>query len=587
MGARHIEAFLRRHPDICNLVVQVQAGTEHFTAPAQAASTGNIFANKLKQSLVNSFMFWREEIASREYRLSNLSAGMFIMRNKSFFRKPIIGSGASIAVLVLGFASSAHASVLQFDLVNQLSIAGEALDKAPGAADGSTPNQNRLGGFGSDLFYDDSNKVWYGLVDRGPGGGLIPFETRVEKFTMDVNASNGAISNFQLLDTIKFRNASGAYNGLNPGLLNGDKSVLGNSFDPEGLVVNKSNGHFYVADEYGPSVIEFDQTGSFVRQFTTPANLIATQPDGPDAGSDPDLNYVDGRPTITKGRQDNRGFEGLTISNDGSKMYAVLQDPLVNEGTSTLGVEQTQGRRSRNVRIVEFDTATGDATKQVIYQLESLADINDRTPGAGANDFTANQQGRSIGVSAILALGDGKFLVLERDNRGIGVDPTVNALPVGSKRIYQIDISNATDVSAISLAGNNNLPAGVVPVTKTLYIDIQAQLIAKGLPIFEKYESLMFGPSLANGQRTLMIASDNDVSVTQSGSGAQFDVCRNPTTGAYTYNNAFGGGCPAGSFLIPSTILSFAEVPEPVTGALLMGGVGAMAWMRRRKRAGA
>ncbi len=506
------------------------------------------------------------------------------MFKSSVMGKSIYANAVSAAALVLTMAVPAQAWAAPYKFVNQLNIAGNALDLAPGAPDGTTPNQNRLGGFGSDLFYDNANNVWYGLVDRGPGGGLIEFETRVEKFRMDVNPSSGAISNFQLLDTIKFSNASGAYNGLNPGLLNGNKSVLGNSLDPEGLVVNKTNGHFFVADEYGPSVIEFDHTGSFVRQFTTPANLIPTQPDGPDAGTAPDLNYVDGRPTITKGRQDNRGFEGLTISDDGSKMYAVLQDPLVNEGTAAEGTEQTEGRRSRNVRIVEFDVATGEATKQVIYQLEARADINARTPGTGVNDFSATQQGRSIGVSAILAMGGDKFLILERDNRGIGVDPENNALPIGSKRIYQIDISGATDVSAISLAGSNNLPAGVTPVSKTLYIDIQAALLAANLPVFEKYEGLMFGPTLGNGRRSLMVASDNDVSVTQTGSGEQFDVCRNPSTGVYTYDNVFGGGCPAGSFLIPSTILSFAQVPEPFTSALLLTGLGGIAWFRRRKQ---
>lgn len=34
------------------------------------------------------------------------------------------------------------------------------------------------------------------------------------------------------------------------------------------------NGHYLVADEYGPSIYEFDATGKQVRAFTTPANLI-------------------------------------------------------------------------------------------------------------------------------------------------------------------------------------------------------------------------------------------------------------------------------------------------------------------------
>ena len=41
--------------------------------------------------------------------------------------------------------------------------------------------------------------------------------------------------------------------------------------------------------------------------------------------------------------------------------------------------------------------------------------------------------------------------MLERDNRGIGVDDPIGARAVGSKRIYKINITGATDVTAISL----------------------------------------------------------------------------------------------------------------------------------------
>jgi len=487
------------------------------------------------------------------------------MRTLSIYRKSIKLSAVGVAALALGFSQAAQASI-QF--VNQLQIDGDATD----FGGGSTPNENRLGGFGSDLFYDGANNVWYGLVDRGPGGGVISYETRIQKFSLDINPTSGAVSNFNLLNTIKFRDSNGAaYNGLNPGLLNGDKAVLGNSFDPEGLAINKSNGHFYVSDEYGPSVVEFDQTGNFVRKFMTPENLIPTQPDGADADTAPDLNYVDGRPTITNGRQDNRGFEGLTASPDGSKLYAVLQDPLVNEGASN------DGRRSQNVRIVEFDTATGEATKQVIYQLESRNDINDRIPGT-ANDFSATNQGRSIGVSSILALNAHEFLVLERDNRGTGVEDPAGAIPVGSKRIYKIDITGATDVSAISLAGSNALPGGVTPVSKQLYLDIQAALIAAGLSAVEKIEGLAFGPDIAGG-RSLLLASDNDFSVTQTGAGTQFDVCSDGS------QVALGAGCANGASLLPSVFYAFSVVPEPVTGMLFLSGFGGLLMMRRGKQA--
>ncbi len=294
------------------------------------------------------------------------------------------------------------------------------------------------------------------------------------------------------------------FNGLNPGLLNGSKETLGLSQDPEGIAIAR-NGNYYVSDEYGPSVREFRRDGTLLRTFTPPENLISKQ-------TGVTVNYVDGRPTIVNGRQDNRGFEGLAISPDGTKLYAMLQDPLVNEGSSS------DGRRSRNLRMVEFDVATGTQTRQLTYQLESIADINDRIPGT-ASDFGATNQGRSMGISAVVALYDHQFLVIERDNRGYGSDTTTDDAPVGSKRVYLIDITGASDVKAISFANTNDLPAGVVAVAKTLYLDIQAALVANGVIIPEKIEGLAIGPQLDDGSYLMLTGSDNDFSVTQTGIG--------------------------------------------------------------------
>ena len=76
----------------------------------------------------------------------------------------------------------------------------------------------------------------------------------------------------------------------------------------------------------------------------------------------------------------------------------------------------------------------------------------------------------------IIALDATRFLVLERDNRGMGIENSPapdNSGRVGSKRVFVIDITGATDVSSISLAGTNTLPANVTPFNKTLFFDIQ------------------------------------------------------------------------------------------------------------------
>ncbi|MGO4779812.1 esterase-like activity of phytase family protein, partial [Lysobacter sp. 2RAB21] len=127
-----------------------------------------------------------------------------------------------------------------------------------------------------------------------------------------------------------------------------------------------------------------------------------------------------------------------------------------------------------------------------------------------ADDFSATNQGRSIGLSAIHALSDSEFLVLERDNRGLGVE--VTAAPL-HKRVYRISLRGASNVAERSLAGSDDLPADVRAVGKAPELDILAALRDAGArDIPEKLEGLAIGPRLRNGKHLVLIGSDNDYS---------------------------------------------------------------------------
>ena len=119
--------------------------------------------------------------------------------------------------------------------------------------------------------------------------------------------------------------------------------------------------------------------------------------------------------------------------------------------------------------------------------------------------------------------------MLERDNRGIGVDDPAGANVVGSKRVYKIDIAGATDVAARVLPSDGNLAAAVpiVPVTKSpdVFIDLAANTLLPNGKQAEKWEGLTIGPRLLGGAHLILAGNDNDYSVTQQAGGdEQFDV---------------------------------------------------------------
>ncbi|WP_199873245.1 esterase-like activity of phytase family protein [Ideonella sp. A 288] len=413
-------------------------------------------------------------------------------------------TAAAVAALFLCTASARAEPVF----VNGLVLDGASLD----ASGGTAVNDGRLGFF-SDIHYDRERNEWWALSDRGPGGGTLPYETRVHRFKLDVNPHSGEISNFQVLKTLIFRRGGSPLDGISPAV----GAPLGLALDPEGIAVHPETGHLLVSDEYGPSLLEFNRHGQLVRRYPTPTNLL---PRDAVTGA---VNHASDAGN-TAGKRTNRGFEGLAISPDGRTVYAMLQSAMLDEGAGNGTVN----------RIVAFDTRTARPLVQYAYRMEG------------------SSQGR--GISALVALNDREFLVLERNNRGLGVDANL-ASP--NKKVYRIDLTGATDVSALNLA---TAPAGsYTPVTKSAvpWLDLassgalaHASLAALGGVSPEKWEGLAIGPRLKDGSHLVLAGTDNDYSVTQNGTGVQFDV----------YVKALGNGaasriqCDIGSFNRCSTV---------------------------------
>jgi hypothetical protein len=373
--------------------------------------------------------------------------------------------------LLVSLTVAVAAGQAQPVFVNGLALSGDLQDKAH-------ESRFRVGYF-SDIYYDPNRNEWWALSDRGPGGGVLPYGTRVQRFTVDIHPVTGTISRFRIVETVEFRNKLGEpLDGIAPGNAL-DASNLGNSLDPEGLVVHPATGNLLVSDEYGPSLYEFQRDGTLVRAFKIPENLKPITADG---------SYNFDGDGLT-GRRTNRGFEGLAISPDGAFVYAMLQSAMVNEG----------GSNGFCNRIVKFDAVTGTAVAQFAYQMDG------------------SSQGR--GISALVAVNADDFLVLERNNRGIGVG--AEATPP-NKKVFRISLAGATDVSGQTLS-NASCPS--VTKNPTPFLDLGANTLPElGNRVPEKWEGLAIGPRLSTGSYVVLAGTDNDYSVTQNASGTQFDV---------------------------------------------------------------
>ena len=81
-----------------------------------------------------------------------------------------------------------------------------------------------------------------------------------------------------------------------------------------------------------------------------------------------------------------------------------------------------------------------------------------------------------------------------------------------SRRLYNIDITNAPDVSAVESLPREDLPDAILPVSKSKFLDFcdeRFNLVGKNMP--EKIEGLALGPTLGDGRHTLIITIDNDL----------------------------------------------------------------------------
>src|SRR5690242_7241203 len=238
------------------------------------------------------------------------------------------------------------------DDLDKSGLAGKDICRVDDADD--CIDQATLGGFGSALAYTGVGNVFLATPDRGPFDGRtdVPYADRFH--FMSLSTPTGTFSypdtpniTVSLLDT-RLLKANSGKNFV------GDSSNTAWRFDPEGVSVSK-RGHFYISDEYGPGIYEFNAQGLIVRRIDVPKEFQIKNPTGDvdELGNSLEL-YPDHN---ISGRQANRGMEGLAITPDGRYLVGMMQNALIQD--NGLNTATPPGRRGLINRILKVDLNTG------------------------------------------------------------------------------------------------------------------------------------------------------------------------------------------------------------------------------------
>jgi len=359
------------------------------------------------------------------------------------------------------------AALAQPSFLGVATLPGSATDKSELTdilSDG-TPH-NRLGSFGSGIAYTGIGNRYIAVDDRGPSDGAAEFRDRFQTFEIAVSPGQSPAVAVTLISTTLLTTEDGAHLVGSAKTLDAAAPARSLRFDPEGVRLSPT-GTLWIADEYGPWLDEFSMNGKRLRRLSVPPAFLLAHPS---ADAKKELQ-------AKSGRQPNRGMEGLAISPDGSKLYGIMQSPLLQDHA----LDDAGKRKGTNIRILEITPATGK-TRQLLYTLSSP----------------------SHGVNEILAINDHQFLVLERDGKA--------GAAAKSRALYTIDIQNATDISAIESLPADGVPDGTVAATKKLFLDFtDAKFGLAGASMPEKIEGLTFGPDLPDGRHLLIVTTDNDM----------------------------------------------------------------------------
>jgi len=299
----------------------------------------------------------------------------------------------------------------------------------------------------SGITYDSTKDIYYGVSDDRSERAPARF------YTLKINLEQG----LQQGDVTPL--------GVTT-LLNSENQPFAKySIDAEGIAVTDRQTVFISSEGdtqrlIDPFIKEFSlASGKELRSLPIPERFLPT------ASRD-------------RGIRNNNAFESLTVTPNQQYLFSATENALLQD--EPIGQPDT----SSPCRILQYDLRSGVRLHEYLYITEAVsAQIN-------------LPQFMRVGLVDLLAVdNNGHFISLERAFTGLGY----------SIRLYEVSLANADDISSIDSLRQVDL-SSVKPVKKRLLLDLKT---LKNIAL-DNIEGLTLGPELTDGQRSLILVSDNN-----------------------------------------------------------------------------
>jgi hypothetical protein len=277
------------------------------------------------------------------------------------------------------------------------------------------------------------------------------------------------------------------------------------SFDAEAVHLFAA-GSGFVSDEYGTYIARFNSAKRITGITQLPESARPHRPFGT-------LNF-DSVAAPANGRRNNQGLEGMSVTPDGTLLFALMQSALVQDTGANAS-------NSNHARLFVYNVAGANRETPVLIGEYVVALPRIDSDGNASLDATAAQ-------SEIIALNGTSFLMLPRDGNGLGRGTTA---AIVFKSVQVADFASATnilgtyDAEGATILQSGVLAPGVKAAALAEIINMlePADLAKFGLnkntnpansnTLNEKMEGMALVPDLSTPQVNdffLFIANDND-----------------------------------------------------------------------------